>query len=367
MQTCYIAETVTGTVLAQVTPFKYSWNRVLNGAGGGNADFRISAVGPNLNWNDLLTPWSRTFVVCEEGVVIYAGLCISRDDDIGSNTISLKHQDIRVLLDRRSTFGTNGYSGGTPDNKLELVNITADRLAAWVLWAGTEAPALANPSFRLPIIPIAKGTTTGGGTESETYFDYQSTVVGSAMTEAQNRDRGPDIDFLPQWGPTHKLEYRMRAGTASNPQLTGALLEFNLATSNHGLVDVKRTVDGKNQATYIYAVGEGTEADMKVKTAKNESFAPALEKFVQYKKIGDETVLQSHADADLKTYSSPVEQWSYRLQLDSIQYQPLGTLHKLWFEGSPIIETGWHTLRVIGWSGDETRWVTPVLQPIGSE
>jgi hypothetical protein len=357
----WICDTVTGTRLARVSPSKVSWSRVLNGSGSGKCEFPVAAVGPNMNWDDLLTPWSRTFVVCEEELVVYAGLIIKEDDDLTDTVVSVSHSDIRVLLDRRSTFGTNGYSGGSPDNKLELVNITAARIAAWVLWSGTEAPALANPDFALPIIPIAKGTTTGGGAESQTYFDYQSSTVGPAIVEAQNRAGGPDIDFMPQWGATGKLEYQMRAGS---PQLTGAVLEFNLSTANHGLFNVKRTRDGSKQATYVYAIGEGSEADMKVATA-HSSGGPAIEKFVQYKKIGDMPTLQSHADADLATYSSPTIQWSYQLLADSIQYQPLGTSHSLYFEGHPRIPNGWQRLRVIGWAGDETRFVTPTLQPIG--
>lgn len=369
MYSCFITDLITGVIQAPVDPSKWSWSRVLNGTGSGTAEFQVSAAMDHpLDWEDLFTPWSRVFVVCEEGVVIYAGVITGADDVEGTNSTvtTIQHSDIRAVLDRRTTFGSNGYSGSIADGVLPLVNITYERIAAWLMWAGVTAPALVNPAFALPIFYPEKDTSTGGGTESRTYYDYQLQMIGAALQEIQNSDGGPDIDFLPYWTPSNTLAWQMRVGTTANPQLTGAVLDFNMTTSKHGLSDVKRTRDGSRMGNFIYAVGEGSEVDMKVASQHAATSGPALERVMQYKKIGDQGQLQSHADADTLAYADPTYQWSYTLAPESIQYQPLGTIHRLYYDGHVRFPDGYQNLRVIAWAGDETRKVTPTLQPIGA-
>lgn len=357
-----VVDTLTGVVQAPVVPASFSFDRAINSSGKGRATFLGGTVG-----SALLTPWSRTIVASRNGVAVGAGLIISTTADVDANMWTVEFADVRSILGRRTTFGSNGYSGNlTVNNSLPLLNQSLVSMPQWLIWSGTEGP---TANYGLPIY-IPEGLVTYGliaglpkaGSESRTYIDYEVRFVDEALDELQGA--GLEIDFEPRWSAAGNLEWLMRVGTA----LTGSTFEWNMTAPNPRLFGVKVTKDSAKQSNVVYSIGKGSEMDMRVTTSSAAPSGPALERAENYKDIDDMGVLQTHSNANLALYNRPTEQWSLSIFAGdpAVETMRLGSTLRLYFSGHPMVSDGWHDLRMIGFSADESEKITIDVQPIGA-
>jgi hypothetical protein len=362
-----IVDTRTGALQSPVFPSSGSWNRVLNDVGSGSHTFpNAMPLASRASYRALLQPWARTLVVSlfmdSFGITkkaVYAGMIQSRSFDFNTGELTIEHADVRSLFSRRYTFGTNGYSGDTADNKLELTNKTLASIAPWIVTAGTVLGYASN--YLLPMTLTEGGSA---GTDSRTYFDYNFTTVEAGLTEVQ--DLGPDTDFPPVW-VSSGIQWQMRCGTPSVPRLSGPSFDWVMTSAAPGIFNLKVTEDATKQATASFAIGIGSEVDMKVATSRVASSLPALERSTSYKGADQgQAVLQAHADADLAAYKNPTEQWSFSMLASSRPESiVLGSTHRLYFRDHGWVDDGWHDLRVIGFSADMTDKISFSVQPIG--
>jgi hypothetical protein len=355
-----IVDTRTGVRQSVVFPSSGSWNRVLNAQGSGSHSFpNAIPIASRAAYRTLFRPWARTLVVSRNGVARYAGIITGYSFDWDSGMWQIQHADIRALLARRYTMGTNGYSGDTADNKLELINYTLASIVPWVVWAGTAGP---TANYDLPIL-LADGGAVG--TESRTYYDYNFTTLDSALDEITNL--GPDVDFAPRWNTSGALYYQQIVGM---PLIAAGTWEWNLTAAEPGLFGVRVTVNATKQATVVFATGTGSEVDMQVKTARTDSDLPALERQSPYKGADHGLpALQAHANADLALYSKPTEQWSLSMLAGEgprIENVDLGFTARIWSKDLGGIPDGWTSLRLIGYSNDMSEKITFDVQPIGA-
>jgi hypothetical protein len=216
-----IYDTITGVRQGPVTPSKFTFSRRINEGGSGSMSLVIPVEDlTREQLRALFTPWARTVVAMWNGSPIYAGLITSSSRS--GNTVTFDHKDIRALLAKRSTFGSNGYSGDqTVNHSLPLENYPLAVIVAFLVWSATEGP---TSNFGVPIY-IAQGRITNAlvhslahsGTNRREYFDYEFTFVGAAIQApflVGRRARVPDERRDDTSRPAVRLQH-VRTGTGA--------------------------------------------------------------------------------------------------------------------------------------------------------
>jgi hypothetical protein len=357
-----IRDTMRGILLDTVHPTSASWGRVLNDVDAGSYGFQLGELGAGPTGKDrrrgLLRPWARTIVQLDDGVPTAASLISRLTVDRKTRTVTAQTVGIRELLKYRTTFGLAGYDG---TSRFEVQNRSLRALAASVVWAGMRGPT-ANYG-----LPIALPDMNEAGTQSRTWWDYNSPIVESELTDLQNTDGGPDIDFRPRLDAAGLLEWEMRAGA-----LTAPGLEWNLDSPSAGVASLAVTIDGTKQTTSAYAIGAGSEVDMLVRgqSATPADDVPALVRLGSYKQETDADVLAAHAAADLRALAQPTEQWAVTVETGASTVRPqdfvLGQRIRFYTRNDLYLPDGWSDHRLIGFSGDMTSRVKLDLQPMGA-
>jgi hypothetical protein len=361
MWTYFICDTVSGEKLEQVTPLgDGGFSRRLNEITDGAHTFATSAFGAGATVHerrgarlDLTRPWYRTLVQCWDGVPRYAGVIVRRSLNGPTGSFSLDHKDLRQIFTRRTTLGTDGYSGKT-DGAFPVTNETLASLVGQLLWVSMQG---ATAQWKLPLVLPPRGVP---GTESRVWRDYQMPIVEPELRELQNVDGGPDIDFAPRWSSSGKLEWEVRVG-----DLTGPQLEWNLSAPEPSLTLESFVEDGLNQGTAFYAVGNGSETDLLVRTARTSTNGPALERVVPYAQVDDGDVLQKHASADARAFAAPTREYEFSMQAGGspgLNDLVLGQTIRTYTTGDEWLLAGWTSHRLVGFTGDHTSTVKLQVQ-----
>lgn len=362
MWTHYICETRTGKRLASVTPYSSTFSRKLNGVGQGNHDFVTSTLGEGSSTAarrnsrlDLTRTWARTLVSCWDDRPKYAGLIVAKDVNDDDGTVSLSTVELRELFKYRTTFGQNGYNGEL-DGRFVLQNQSLASIAGHLLWDVMQGP---TGNWQLPLILPPRGMS---GPESRAYHEFNLPIIETELAAIQNTEGGPDLDFDPSWADDGSLQWTSRVG-----DLSGATLEWKLNAPRPGLTQFKFVEDGNAQGSIFYAVGNGSDRDLKVATSKTTQASDeiALERVVRYSQERDRRVLSMRASEDLRTYKRPTRQYSFAMQADgepNLRNIRLGQTLRTYTDGHDWLPDGWRTHRLVGFSGDLSNTVKLQLQ-----
>ena len=355
-----IVDTRSGVRQSRVFPASGSWKRVLNGSGSGQHTFQLGdRAMTRESWRALTNPWTRTLVVCRNGLPVYAGLITSRPYDYDTTTLTVHHSDIRFLLSSRFPFGVTSYHGGT----LVCTSLSLRSIAGRVVQAGLLGPRDTYP------LPIVLPTLTEVGSVSRTYDAWNFQTVADALDDLQKTDGGPDIDFEPRWSTTGTLEYVMRTGTPATPLLGGNLFDFNMAGTEPPLTGVGVLEDGSAQVSGVFILGQGSEADMIVggipAGTELPGIIPARDVTQAFKTVTTEAAAGAMAVAASAALYGLTKQWDFKMVANDavpIESLRLGSTLRLNFLNDPWIADGWSSLRLIGLSGDMSETVTPIVQ-----
>jgi hypothetical protein len=360
MWTHWICSTRTGQKLAQVEATASSFSRKLNGVGSGTHSFVTATLGAGATTAerrasrlDLTRTWDRTVVQCWNDKPMYAGLINGKGRN-ADGTVSINTVDLRELLKYRTTFGQNGYNGQV-DGRFILQNKTLALLASYLLWDMTQG---LTDNWDLPVqLPSRDGT----GTQDRVYHEFNLPVIETELTAIQNTEGGPDIDFNPVWSGT-QLQWQARVG-----DLSGGTLDWNMTAPEMQATDFVFDEDGNAQGNVFYAVGNGSDRDLKVAMAST-LLGPdevALERIVSHGQERDQAVLQAHANEDLRTKRKATRQYSFRIQADGrpgAGNLSLGQTLRTYVKDDDWLPDGWMNHRLIGFSGDLTTTIKLQLQ-----
>jgi hypothetical protein len=361
MWTHWICATKTGDRLARVDPTRSSFSRKLNGIGSGSHDFVTASLGEGdtaaeqrTSRLDLTRTWARMVVQCWDDKPMYAGLIVGKNwDDDG--TVTLNTVDVRELMKYRTTFGQNGYNGQT-DGRFTLQNKTLSIIAAYLVADATQQGLTDNWG-----LPFQIPDRSGSGNQTRDYHEFNLPIIENELAALQDTEGGPDIDFNPVWY-VNNLQWQVRIGA-----LTGKTLDWNLTATKSEATDFSCTEDGNAQGNVFYAVGNGSDRDLKVATvvAGLADDEPAIERIVQYSQERSMPVLQARANEDLRTYLRPTRQYSFAMQADGdpgAADLSLGQTLRTYAKNHDWIPDGWLSHRLIGFSGDLTNTIKLQLQ-----
>ena len=367
----WVCDTVSGEKLQRLPVAAFSWSRVLNGSGSGSATVKLNdAAVKKLNARTLTNPVSNTLVLDWDGVVVYAGVIWSRDYNREGTSLTLGHADIWSILSRR--FAVNHYESPIELWKTTYTGISLQQFAKNLMILGIYGHENANAM--LPITLPADST----GTIKRTLYGYHLGNLVDALEDVMNESNGPDIDFRPRW-VSGALNWEMRVGTTANPKLPAGTYEWNLSASKSGMFDFTVKEDAEKLVTNMVAIGEGTEQDMLVRSNRivNPTY-PHLERALSYKSESDGDRLYELANGGLQVYKTPTTQWAFSVKASGTPKSgggldvrnkvtallPGGTA-RVYVQSDPWLANGWHTHRLVQFSGDLSEDVKLEFQPDG--
>ncbi len=345
-----VHDTQSGAFLANVDPASGSWGR------GSVAErehvFPLRGNGMSRATNrSLFQKWQRTIVQRWNGAPVYAGLISDTSYDRDTGMLSVKHTDLRTVLSKRMLFGVGSYN---PAGTVVCTSLSRRGIARRLLYLGFVYPFSA--AWPLPVNLPAEES----GSINRTFYYYDFQTVDQLLTDLQGESSGPDVELQPKY-TSGVLSWDALIGS---PYLSGPSYDMHLA-GDLPPVGVTVAENGQKQATGVFALGRGSEQDMRVGSDALPVSAGLSKDFaVPHKDVDDVARLNSLASADVAALSSPTVQWSMRVNTSVVSPGTLrvGSTVRTFSQGDEWIADGWTSHRVIGFDGDFSDWLTLDLE-----
>jgi hypothetical protein len=362
-----IAETVTGTVVADVTPRDTpSFTRALTDKG----TWTINVL-PEDRGNAALDLHSYTdagrysWAVLYDNYVAQAGPVWTYQFDENTRNLSVSGSGIQGLLDRRVLRNPAG-------NPATIAAVGNDEvltgLSLWGIAREVVARSLTPTGYGLPLDVPA----TAAGVHKRTYQGYDLAMVWDRLVELSKVDGGPELDFRPYLSAAGNLlrwETRIGAPTLGN-QGSAAVWDYGGALSQ---IDID--VNGAaSPCTTAYVKGSGADRAMVSGYATDPAlialgYPPTDLVDNDHTSATVAATLTSWAVADLATFRAPQEKWKCSVRIDGTTVAgvsvspPLGTwvlgdAPRFGVTGHPWIPQGSYRRRILGFSSDTAATVT---------
>lgn len=366
-----VAETVTGLLVADVTPRDLpSFSRKLTDRG----QWTITVIPddrPNasLDFHSLTDAGRFSWVILCGPVVVQAGPTFTHSYDENTRTLSVSGTGIAGLFDRRVLRGSGPYKSIVDTREdVTISNRTLRGIAREIV-----ATNLAQTGYGLPIDLPAPET----GTNTRTYHGYDLAMVWSRLHELSQVIDGPELDFAPYLVPgENRLRWQMLTG---NP-LLGDQQTPNVWDYGGALSAIDVDVNGSaSPATRVWVKGTGTERTMLTGFAEDPSlvalgFPPTDYVDGDHTSATEVATLRSYAVADLAAFRTPTETWTCSVRIDGatgagVAVSPalgswaLGDAPTFGVSGHPWIPDGQYRRRILAFSSKDEASVNLDLQP----
>lgn len=334
----------------------FTGGRVLNGGTGGSASFDVlDADVSEVITQETIAPLERLLVATWDGNAVYAGFITDVEEDLDAGTVTVNHQDIWWLWQRRYILLDRGAGAAA---------------AAPITWTARSLPTLLNSAMSKGMdgdpaarynLPVIRDDDVAGS-YSKTYFGYEFVTVADAFDELLKLDAGTYVDFDTQWVGIEYFRWVMRSGS-----LTQGFWEWDATAEKSDVSQLKFKTNAQNVVNRVIGTGEGSERDRLVREASSfGSSAPALERVMSLGgKTGDE--LQALTTAALNITNDATQQISFRIPVDGavkLSELILGGTARVKTSGIRFLSAGWHDWRLIQFDFDQ-EWITLQFQQIG--
>lgn len=352
--TVWCCDTATGEKLGTLPASSFSWQRVLNSGGSGQATFPLGdPLFRELDMRSRTGLVRRTLVAEWDGEPVYAGIIWKRSYSRDSQTLTVEHSDLWSILSRRLMVSQN--TTGVEKTRIEFRNISVSTVVKKTVQTGTAD------------LPMVYWSDFSGGRKA-VFEGYMLKSVADALQDQIDQPEGPDVDFRPIWGP-NGLQWQMR----SNEQF--GTYTWNMSAGQTGVSGITVTEDGAKLSNNVFAIGQGTEQDSIIRANPAASTFPLLQSTESHKDEADVAKLDGFVQEAQRVYSTPTEQWSFDILAsggngdtsDQTRVTDLrlnGAL-SLYSAGDPWIPDGTSTHRLIQYSGDLGEKVKLEFQPTG--
>ncbi|MET9262418.1 hypothetical protein [Amycolatopsis sp. NPDC004079] len=366
-----IADTVTGTLLSDVTPRDLpSFSRRLTDKGSWTVnvlpeDRANSAV----DLHAYVDAGRYTWIVLADDYICQAGPVFTYQYDNNTRNLSVSGTGIQGLFARRVLRNPAGPANNIVHigNDLVLNNFTLRGIAREIVNAN-----LAQVGYGLPIDVPAPET----GTNTRTYFGYDLATVWDRLDELSKVDKGPELDFRPYItaaGTKIRWELAIGSPTLGNQTSTG-VWDYGAAL---GQIDVD--VNGAaSPCTKAWVKGSGTERTMLAGYASNDTlislgYPPTDYVDNEHTSVVIKSTLDAYAAADLAQFSAPEEAWKCSVRVDGTTSRgravsptlgswALGDAPVFGVSGHPWIKDGQYRRRILGFSNESESTVALDIQ-----
>lgn len=330
----YSCDAITGAVIDRIPFSAFQCERLLSAGGAGSATVPLDGTFTKIELRHLFQHLSRALVLERDGVVEYMGRIKTRGYRRGVSQLSLGLEDAWSWLARRG-----GWDHSAPNVELWKTTVTGNlgvQAAEAIIRGRDVGPVL--PDMAMPI------TLPGGypgPSVTRPYFGYHLETVGDVLSDLMAE--GLDIYFKPRWIGSGDADWLFQAGPGWS---SGATHEFYVTAEQSDVVAFSEEGDASRVTNNARYVGEGSEVDMLVRSARNtDSPYPLVDRITQAKNVSSVDQLNAMAVQDLTTYGEPTFQWEFTVSADSPV--DVGDTVRLHFDGDPWIADGWHPRRVV--------------------
>lgn len=365
-----VAETVTGNILADVTPRdlpafsraltdKGSWtvNVLPEDPANRNLDFHSYTDAGRFSW----------LIMCDE-FVAQAGPVFTYQFDDNTRNLSVSGTGIQGLFDRRVLRNPSGTTDIVHvSNDLTLNNFSLRGIAREVVIA-----TLAQVGYGLPIdVPAAES-----GANTRTYFGYDLATSWDRLVELSKVINGPELDFKPYiLASGNKIRWNLTIGA---PKLGD---QESLAVWDYGgaLSQIDIDVNGAaSPCTTAWVKGSGTERTMISGYATDPSlitlgYPPTDFVDNDHTSVIQQSTLTSYATGNLAKFQAPTESWKCSVRIDGtttrgVEVSPrlgtwtLGDAPVFGISGHPWVSDGQYRRRILGYSSATESTVDLELQ-----
>ena len=365
----------TGRITANLPIAAATWQQVL-GAAGTMTGITIPAASTDLANADLYhtTAPAKAFAAIQYGyTILNAGPIWTRTYNRKTGTLTLGATGLAGLFDYRLVIPVLAEPLALGAAQAAVTTYpTGSNLSYADIAAALVAQACAHVGGDLPLVyPAAQGFTPG---RTKTYNGYELATLGQRLTELSALQNGPEIQFTPRINPTDPryLQWVMRAGTPTNPQLTqsGADWWFDATAPWSPVSDIDYADDATTMATRWWEVGTGTGAGILMSQADSTTLTGAgypLLEVVSRAHTGDgtQTDLDAYAATGLAGANRPTAVWKLHVRVDGgsnvdpsvlagptlDQYRP-GDYVQVFTRGDPFLPDGPHRSRITQIDGD---------------
>lgn len=250
----FLCHTRTGERFATVEPVSYgSWSHRVDYKSGGSHDFHVAEYADL--WRMLL-PGQVTLVVCWDDTPVYAGVIWSASYQLGSDVVSLSHNDVWSLWDRRLAapqFRSTETSQRVIQTRRVYEGLDLRTHIKRVIQLGMIGPARDLDSYQLPV--ILPDDRPGPHRFERWTYDFQT--VSDAIMEIVDRDDAPMVYFRPEW---HEYSFRgnlqWRLVTVDEP--AGDMILHPCAPRS-AVTSLSMDQDMSEWASEVHVTGEGSE------------------------------------------------------------------------------------------------------------
>ncbi|MBB1153528.1 hypothetical protein [Amycolatopsis dendrobii] len=366
-----IADTVTGTILSDVTPRDLpSFSRKVTDKGSWTVnvmpeDRANSAV----DLHACVDAGRYTWIVACDDYICQAGPTFTYQYDENTRNLSVSGAGIQSLFDRRVLRNPAGPANNIVhvNNDLVLNGYTLRGIAREIVAAN-----LAQVGYGLPIdVPAAEA-----GTSTRTYYGYDLATVWDRLNELSKVDKGPELDFRPYITPSgNQIRWELLIGSPKlGNQTSTSVWDYGGAL---GQIDVD-TNGAASPCVKAWVRGSGTERTMLAGYASNDTlislgYPPTDYVDNDHTSVVLKPTLDAYAIADLAQFSAPSETWKCNVRVDGLSSRGVLVSPKLggWspgdapifgVSGHPWIKDGQYRRRILGFSNDTESTVSLELQ-----
>jgi len=342
----YSVDTVTGDVIDRIQVSDFPYARALSAGANGSCTIPLNHEYSDAAFANLIAHWKRTIVLERDGVVRFAGT-VSGQPVYGASTVKLQLTDLWGLLARRGAWDLN--AANVEDWSITYTDMSLETLVKRAVQRGTTGPAMPAAGIPLTLPADIPGTLT------RTYYGYHLQLVADVLDDLALE--GVRIDFEPRW-LDGKLDHELR----TNP--TSTLHEWHVNAPAGGVTNFRRNADGAKMTNNSIFVGEGSEADMLVRSqADLTSDLPRLDRVDARKYITDPAQLAALAAEGSIVYGPATDAWSFDLVASEAVGVRLNDTARLWFAGDARIPDGSYDRRITRIEGSLGDTVTVTVQP----
>lgn len=366
----FIAETLTGQILADVTPTQApTFTRKIGDKG--SLTVRVYITDNTVDLHTYTRPGRYSWAVAYGNHIVQAGPVWSYTVDDESRELEVTCGGLYSIFDRRVTRNPNG---STNDPVPAIVNPSEDLIYRGLSLRGIMrqlvADNLAQIYYDIPSLVLPEAET---GTAERTYYGYALKMIKENMDQLSEVINGPEFDFAPEFTPVgDHIQWRLNIGTPLlGDQESTAVWDYGTEQAPVDTINVD--VDGSAApCSRVWVKGDGSERTLLTGFAEDirwqQQGYPATD-YVDgdHTSVTVQQTLEDYADAALAEFTTPTEKWSCSVQIaggGGVEYSPalgnwqLGDAPQFFVVGHPWLPDGGYRRRVLGYSNDTATSVT---------
>jgi hypothetical protein len=369
-----IAETLTGNVVADVTPRDMpSFSRKVTDKGTWTVN--VMPEDRNNQFVDLHTLTldmpKYCWVIAHDELIVQAGPVVTPSYDENTRTLSVTGGGIQSLFDRRVLRNAAGTVStiASADNTLTLNNLSLRGVAASIVNAN-----MAQAGYSLPIdVPFPE---SGGNTR--TYQGWDLAMVWDRLDELSKVENGPELDFRPYFvSGANQVRWEMVIGSPLlGDQNSNAVWDYGGA-----LTQIDLDVNGSaGPVTRAFVKGSGSESATLVGYAESADMLSAGYPGLDYVdsdhfSVTEKDTLVGYANADIQAFAGPTQTWKCTVYIDGTNARgiPVAPALGTWdigdrpmfgVYGHPFLADGMYRHRIMGYSDATESTVALTLQSV---